>query len=70
MEYFVILTLSIPGAEEVTLSATVPAGPDSTRAQMYSDIRRHAAENFGSRFEKATVVFFSVEPNQLGTRTQ
>jgi hypothetical protein len=70
MEYFVILTLSIPqqASGTFTTTITIPAPGNDTRAGVLEDFCAAIASKHGPRWKRADVQFFSVEPNQIGTR--
>ena len=65
MEYFAILTLDLPGVKAVTLTAPVMVSGDLTRHRVLLRMKDYAVETYGEEFREGTVVFFSVEPNQL-----
>ena len=65
MEYFVILSLELPGRGSVTLDTTITAVEGVTRARVLKDMWRLATGKCGSEWANATVVLFNVEPNVL-----
>lgn len=70
MEYFVILTLQIPGRDQLTIARVIPVRPGDTRSQICSDVLAYAVDRYGPDMERANIVFFTAEPNQLVTQAQ
>jgi len=66
MQYFIILTLAL-GNVQATFNTVLTVAPDATRADIWNEMRRIAAENsHDSRWLEATTLFFTAEPNTLG----
>ncbi|MFF9055366.1 hypothetical protein ACF09Z_29965 [Streptomyces erythrochromogenes] len=59
-----ILTLELPGRAAATEYGTWNPDPGATRHDVFVAVRRHVTRQF-PELERATVVFFSFEPNQL-----
>ena len=69
MQYFVLLTLSYPardGLGQITMCQTVTTLSALSRADLYQYMRQQAAAKYGSDAERANVVFYSAEPNNIG----
>lgn len=69
MEYFTIITLHA-GSQSASFTMTVTAPPGATRASLYEHARNVAIQRAGLDFGKATVMFFSAEPNTLVPASQ
>jgi hypothetical protein len=65
-EYFAILTLQL-GNQIATGASMVTLKPAATRLDIYNWTRDKFAADNGDEWRNATVVFFSAEPNSLGT---
>jgi hypothetical protein len=64
MEFFVVLTLSLPlggGVRQATIIRTVTAEPGSTRSGLLSWALKQAP----AEMQSACILFFSAEPNLL-----
>ncbi|MGR3939691.1 hypothetical protein [Streptomyces sp. BRA346] len=63
-----VLTLQMPQPERgyitATFTSTVTPGPDDTRADVY-EVLREQITRAHPHLERANVMFFSLEPNQL-----
>ena len=65
MEYFFVITMQ-HGSRTVTASGVYDALPDATRRDIYNDLRKTVITGLpGATAEGTSVLFFSVEPNQL-----
>lgn len=62
MNYHWIMTIR-NGMSEQTLSGDVDVDPGTTRSEVYGGI--YSAALAEARFGKATVLFFSLEPDEL-----
>lgn len=63
MNHHWIMTIQ-NGMAQHTLSGDVDVDPGATRSEVYDGIYERALAS--SRFGKAIVLFFSLEPNELG----
>lgn len=59
-----VLTLEVPGYSSVTLEGTVTPPLGATRSDVYQRLRGDVTAH-DARMAKGTVLFFSLEPNQL-----
>jgi hypothetical protein len=67
MQYFVILTLQVPGQPVITADAVVTVNQHATRQQIYQHMVKAIVKKHGAPFASANVVFFSAESNRLGS---
>ena len=67
MEYLAIITMEDPGRCAATLASVVSMTSKLTRLDIYNEMRREIAKKYGEQFARGTVVYFSAEPNTLGT---
>jgi hypothetical protein len=67
MEYLAIITMEVPGRCAATLASLVSMTSQLTRLDIYNYMRGEVAKNYGEQFAHGTVIYFSAEPNTLGT---
>lgn len=59
-----VLTVDLPGKTAATLHGTHTPAPGQSRQDVFLAIRREIARN-NPDLERGTIIFFSLEPNQL-----
>ncbi|RST04694.1 hypothetical protein EF910_16455 [Streptomyces sp. WAC07149] len=62
--HFYVLTLQSRNSSVCTVSGTYTPAPGATRNDVYTQLRADLARQYPS-MENATVLHFSIEPNQL-----
>ncbi|MFF4430620.1 hypothetical protein ACFYZ4_15795 [Streptomyces sp. NPDC001513] len=62
--HFWVLTLELPGRAAMTQSSTYTPPVGATRYDAYQAIRQHVTAGH-PEMERATTMFFALEPNQL-----
>jgi hypothetical protein len=65
MQFFAILTLAVPGQSSVTAEGVVTLTSPATRQNIFQYMRQQVITQNGQQYAKASVVFFSAEPNTI-----
>jgi hypothetical protein len=64
MNYFMLITLDMPGLETLTSPLVVTVNSNATMQELYEHARAEVARKY-PRFRDACVTYFGAWPNQL-----